>query len=79
VLPFLHLNEKKDQEYFADGMAEEIINLLANVPDLHVPARTSSFYFKGKSTKVADIARELGVAHVLVEQAIKPDPDFALA
>jgi hypothetical protein len=46
-------------------MAEEIIDLLANVPDLHVPARTSSFYFKGKPTKVPDIARELGVAHVL--------------
>jgi TolB-like protein len=55
-----------------DGMAEEIIDLLAKVPDLHVPARTSSFYFKGKSTKVPDIARELGVAHVLeggIEQA----------
>jgi TolB-like protein/DNA-binding winged helix-turn-helix (wHTH) protein/tetratricopeptide (TPR) repeat protein len=65
VLPFVDMSEKKDQEYFADGMAEDIINLLANVPDLHVPARTSSFYFKGKSTKVPDIARELGVAHVL--------------
>jgi TolB-like protein/DNA-binding winged helix-turn-helix (wHTH) protein/Flp pilus assembly protein TadD len=65
VLPFVDMSEKRDQEYFADGMAEDIINLLANVPDLHVPARTSSFYFKGKSTKVPDIARELGVAHVL--------------
>jgi TolB-like protein len=65
VLPFADMSEKKDQEYFADGMAEEIINLLAKVPDLHVPARTSSFYFKGKSTKVPDIARELGVAHIL--------------
>jgi TolB-like protein/Flp pilus assembly protein TadD len=65
VLPFVDMSEKKDQEYFADGMAEEIINLLTKVPDLHVPARTSSFYFKGKSTKVPDIARELGVADVL--------------
>jgi adenylate cyclase len=65
VLPFVDMSEKKDQEYFADGMAEEIIDLLAKVPDLHVPARTSSFYFKGKATKVPDIARELGVAHVL--------------
>jgi TolB-like protein/Tfp pilus assembly protein PilF len=65
VLPFVDMSEKKDQEYFADGMAEEIINLLAQVPDLRVPARTSSFYFRGKATKVPDIARELGVAHVL--------------
>jgi TolB-like protein/tetratricopeptide (TPR) repeat protein len=65
VLPFVDLSEKHDQEYFADGMTEEIIDLLARVPDLRVPARTSSFYFKGKSTKVSDIARELGVAQVL--------------
>jgi TolB-like protein len=65
VLPFVDMSEKKDKEYFADGMAEEIIDLLAKVPDLRVPARTSSFYFKGKATKVPDIARELGVAHVL--------------
>jgi TolB-like protein len=65
VLPFVDMSEKHDQEYFADGMAEEIIDLLAKVPDLRVPARTSSFYFKGKSTKVPDIASELGVANVL--------------
>jgi TolB-like protein/tetratricopeptide (TPR) repeat protein len=65
VLPFVDMSEKKDQEYFGDGMAEEIINMLAQVPNLRVPARTSSFFFKGKSTKLADIARELGVADVL--------------
>ena len=65
VLPFVDMSEKKDQEYFADGMAEEIIDLLAKVPNLRVPARTSSFYFKGKPTKIPEIARELGVAHVL--------------
>ena len=65
VLPFVDMSEKKDQEYFGDGMAEEIINMLAQVPNLHVPARTSSFFFKGKSIKIADIARELGVADVL--------------
>ncbi len=59
------MSEKKDQEYFADGMAEEVIDLLAKVPGLHVPARTSSFYFKGKSTKIPDVAREIRVAHVL--------------
>ena len=65
VLPFTDMSEKHDQEYLADGMAEEIINLLAQVPDLLVPGRTSSFYFKGKQTKIPDIAHELGVAHVL--------------
>jgi TolB-like protein/DNA-binding winged helix-turn-helix (wHTH) protein len=65
VLPFVDLSETKDQEYFADGMAEEIIDRLVKIPDLRVPARTSSFYFKGTSTRVADIAAELGVANVL--------------
>ena len=65
VLPFVDLSEKKDQQYFADGMAEEIIDRLANVPDLRVPARTSSFYFQGKSATLADIALALGVANVL--------------
>ena len=65
VLPFVDMSEKRDQEYFADGMAEEVIDLLAKVPNLHVPARTSSFYFKTKPTKIPDIARELGVVDVL--------------
>ncbi len=65
VLPFADMSEKHDQEYFSDGMAEEIIDLLVKVPELKVPARTSSFYFKGKSTKIQDIAKELGVAHIL--------------
>lgn len=65
VLPFTDMSETKDQEYLADGMAEEIINLLANVPDLYVPARTSSFFFKGKPTQISEVARELGVAQVL--------------
>jgi TolB-like protein len=65
VLPFVDMSEKHDQEYFSDGMSEEIIDLLVKVPDLKVPARTSSFYFKGKSTKIPDIARDLGVANIL--------------
>jgi TolB-like protein len=65
VLPFTDMSEKHDQEYFSDGMAEEIIDLLVKVPELKVPARTSSFYFKGKSTQIPEIAKELGVAHVL--------------
>jgi len=65
ILPFVDMSEHHDQEYLADGMAEEIINLLAQAPGLLVSARTSSFHFKGAPTKIADIARELGVAHVL--------------
>ena len=65
VLPFSDMSEKKDEEYLADGMAEEIIDVLAKVPDLRVPARTSSFYFKGRSEDIHTIAQRLKVAHVL--------------
>jgi TolB-like protein len=65
VLPFTDMSEKKDQEYFSDGLSEELIDLLTKVPELRVPARTSSFYFKGKQATIADIAKALGVAHVL--------------
>jgi len=65
VLPFADMSERKDQEYLSDGMTEEIIDLLVKVPELRVPARTSSFYFKGKSEDISAIARRLAVAHVL--------------
>jgi TolB-like protein/cytochrome c-type biogenesis protein CcmH/NrfG len=65
VLPFADMSEKKDQEYFSDGLSEELIDLLAKNPDLYVPARTSSFYFKGKSEELATIAQKLHVANVL--------------
>jgi TolB-like protein/cytochrome c-type biogenesis protein CcmH/NrfG len=65
VLPFVDMSEKKDQEYFSDGLSEELIDMLTRVSELRVPARTSSFYFKGKQATIADIAKELGVAHVL--------------
>jgi adenylate cyclase len=65
VLPFADLSEKHDQEFFADGMAEELLDLLSQVPDLRVPARTSSFYFKGRSDDITTIAQKLRVAHLL--------------
>ena len=65
VLPFTDMSEKKDQEYFADGMAEEILNLLAKIPGLKVIARTSSFQFKGKTNDLRSIGTQLGVAYVL--------------
>jgi TolB-like protein/DNA-binding winged helix-turn-helix (wHTH) protein len=65
VLPFLDLSYNHDQQYFADGLSGVIIDQLAMVPGLHVPARTSSFYFKGKQATVPEIAKFLGVAHLL--------------
>ena len=65
VLPFVDMSEKRDQEYFSDGLSEELIDLLGKVPGLHVPARTSSFYFKGKQATLPDIAQALNVTHVL--------------
>jgi eukaryotic-like serine/threonine-protein kinase len=65
VLPFVDMSEHKDQEYFSDGLSEELIDMLTKVPDLRVPARTSSFYFKGKQATIAEIAKALGVSHVL--------------
>lgn len=65
VLPFVDMSEKKDQEYFGDGMAEEIIDLLVKVPGLKVIGRTSSFQFKGKTVDLRNIGEQLGVAYVL--------------
>ena len=65
VLPFANMSSDNEQEYFSDGLAEEIINVLAHVPGLNVTARTSAFSFKGKDVKVAQIAQELGVEHIL--------------
>jgi TolB-like protein/DNA-binding winged helix-turn-helix (wHTH) protein/Flp pilus assembly protein TadD len=65
VLPFTDMSEKRDQEYFADGMAEEIIDLLAKIPGLKVISRTSSFQFKGKMEDLRTIGTQLRVAYVL--------------
>ena len=65
VLPFADLSPGHDQEYFSDGMAEEILNALAQVQDLKVAGRTSSFYFKGRNETLHAIGDALGVAHVL--------------
>jgi TolB-like protein/DNA-binding winged helix-turn-helix (wHTH) protein len=65
VLPFLDLTEQMNQEPFADGMTEELIDKFSKIPGLRVPPPTSSFYFKGKQIPVADIAKTLGVAYIL--------------
>ena len=66
VLPFLDLSDAQDQQFFAEGLSEEILNLLAQIPELRVIARTSSFSFRSQPEKDIDgIARTLGVTHVL--------------
>jgi TolB-like protein len=65
VLPFVNTSGDKEQEYFSDGLAEEIINVLAHIPGLMVIARTSAFAFKGKNEDIRRIAEALGVANIL--------------
>jgi adenylate cyclase len=65
VLPFADLSERHDQEYFADGMAEEIIDLLAKVPELKVIGRISSFQFKGRTGDLRNIGKALGAAYIV--------------
>ena len=65
VLPFVDMSERKDQEFFGDGLSEELIYQLSRAPRLYVPARTSSFYFKGRQTTIPEIGKALGVRHVL--------------
>ena len=65
VLPFLNMSPDKDQEFFSDGLSEQLLDVLAKVPQLRVIARTSSFSFKGKDADAATIARALGVSHLL--------------
>lgn len=65
VLPFQNMSSDEEQEYFSDGLTEELLNLLAKIPELKVSSRTSAFYYKDKDVKLSDIGRELNVDHVL--------------
>ena len=65
VLPFVNMSSDADNEYFSDGLTETLLHMLAQIPDLKVAARTSSFAFKGQNTSIQDIARSLEVAHIL--------------
>jgi TolB-like protein/Flp pilus assembly protein TadD len=65
VMAFADMSPGKDQEYFSDGIAEELLNVLARVPKLKVVSRSSSFSYKGKDVPLTQVARELGVAHIL--------------
>ena len=75
VLPFVSMSADKEQEYFADGISEELLNLLAQVQGLRVIARTSSFSFKSKDVEIAEIARRLNVANGRSDRQAPPDGD----
>jgi len=65
VLPFVNMSDDASNEYFSDGISEELLNLLGKIPELRVAARTSSFSFKGQNLEIREIAERLNVAHVL--------------
>jgi len=74
VLPFVNMSFEPEQEYFSDGLTEELLNLLADIRELKVAARTSSFYYKNKTQDIpiTEIGRQLGVAHLL-EGSVRKD------
>ena len=74
VLPFVNMSEDKDEEYFSDGLTEEIINALSKISSLFVIARNSAFSYKGKPVKVQRVSEELGVRYVL-EGSVRKDKD----
>jgi len=65
VLPFVNMSDDASNEYFSDGISEELLNLLAKIPELRVISRSSAFSYKGKDIKLTEVARELNVAHIL--------------
>jgi transcriptional activator of cad operon len=80
VMPFLDLTtQEMNEEYFADGMTEELIDRLTKIPGLRVPPPTASFYFKGKKVSVAEIAKSLGVAYLLDGSVRKSDATLRIA
>jgi TolB-like protein len=76
VLPFVNMSADEGNEYFSDGLSEELLNLLAKVPSLQVAARTSTFTFKGSDASIPEIANELHVAHVLEGSVRKSGDDI---
>jgi TolB-like protein/Flp pilus assembly protein TadD len=75
VLAFDNLSDDKGSEYFSDGISEELLTVLQKIPDLHVAARTSAFWFKGKNATAQEIGQKLGVAH-LVEGSVRKAGDI---
>src|SRR6266705_830295 len=75
VLAFANLSDDKGSEYFSDGISEELLTVLQKIPGLHVAARTSAFWFKGKNATTQEIGQKLGVAH-LVEGSVRKAGDM---
>jgi len=78
VLPFVNMSNDPDQEYFSDGLSEELLNVLAQIKDLRVISRTSAFAFKGKNIDIPTIAAQLGVTHVLEGSVRKAGNDVRI-
>jgi TolB-like protein/tetratricopeptide (TPR) repeat protein len=74
VLPFVNMSSDKDQEYFSDGISEELLNLLAKIPEFQVAGRTSSFTFKGQNLDLKEIGHSLGVENIL-EGSVRKNGD----
>jgi TolB-like protein len=78
VLPFVNMSNDPDQEFFSDGLSEELLNVLAQIKDLRVISRTSAFAFKGKDMDIPTIAAQLGVSHVLEGSVRKAGNDVRI-
>jgi len=78
VLPFVNMSNDPEQEYFSDGITEEILNTLAKIKDLKVAGRTSSFQYKGKNEDLKEIGRALGVAYILEGSVRKVNHDVRI-
>ena len=65
VLPFVNMSSDEEQEYFADGISEDLLNLLAKIEELRVISRSTSWTYKGKDVDFAEVSRKLGVSHIL--------------
>lgn len=74
MLPFADMSSAGDQEYMSDGIAEELLNLLARVPDLRVISRSSAFAFKGQNLEIPEIAKRLSVTYIL-EGSVRKSQD----
>jgi TolB-like protein len=72
VIPFVNMSDDKQNEYFSDGISEELLNVLVGIDSLRVPSRTSSFSFKGSDQKLSEIGQQLGVDHIL-EGSVRKD------
>ena len=77
VLPFVALSSNQDDEYFSDGLTEELLNSLAQISGLNVAGRTASFSYKGKTPSFQEVGEALGVAHVLEGSVRRAVTNFA--